>query len=123
MLAHMKKRTIGGSTEITFTVPNYLADDISALIQYALRLAAPKDKNEIEDEKVYPIENFVDEITPGRALLGLRYRENMTQKQLAEKLGLKQSHVSEMENNRRPISVQMAKKISKVFGVGYKVFL
>lgn len=62
-------------------------------------------------------------MTPGDMLQGLRYREDLTQKQFAEKLGIKQSHVSEMENNRRPITLQMAKKIGKVFGVGYKVFL
>lgn len=123
MLAPMKRQTTGGSTEITLTIPNHLADSISAIIQNALMLAAHNDKEEIDDDKSYPIENFVDEITPGRALLGLRYREDLTQKQFAEKLGLKQSHVSEMENNRRPITLQMAKKISKVFGIGYKVFL
>ncbi len=123
MLAPMKTQTTGGSTEITFTVPNEMVDNVTAIIQNILSLTQKKSGEEIEDDKVYPIEQFMDEITPGRALLGLRYREDLTQKQFAEKLGIKQSHVSEMENNRRPISLQMAKKISKIFGVGYKVFL
>ena len=119
----MKTQTTGESTEITFTVPNEMVDNVTAIIQNILSLTQKKSGEEIEDDKVYPIEQFMDEITPGRALLGLRYREDLTQKQFAEKLGIKQSHVSEMENNRRPISLQMAKKISKIFGVGYKVFL
>ncbi len=123
MLAPMKTQTTGGSTEITFTVPNEMVDNVTAIIQNILSLTQKKSGEEIKDDKVYPIEQFMDEITPGRALLGLRYREDLTQKQFAEKLGIKQSHVSEMENNRRPISLQMAKKISKIFGVGYKVFL
>lgn len=123
MLAPMKTQTTDGSTEITFTVPNEMVDNVTAIIQNILSLTQKKSGEEIEDDKVYPIEQFMDEITPGRALLGLRYREDLTQKQFAEKLGIKQSHVSEMENNRRPISLQMAKKISKIFGVGYKVFL
>ena len=123
MLAPMKTQTTGESTEITFTVPNEMVDNVTAIIQNILSLTQKKSGEEIEDDKVYPIEQFMDEITPGRALLGLRYREDLTQKQFAEKLGIKQSHVSEMENNRRPISLQMAKKISKIFGVGYKVFL
>ena len=123
MLAPMKTQTTGGSTEITFTVPNEMVDNVTAIIQNILNLTQKKSGEEIEDDKVYPIEQFMDEITPGRALQGLRYREDLTQKQFAEKLGIKQSHVSEMENNRRPISLQMAKKISKIFGVGYKVFL
>ena len=123
MLAPMKTQTTGESTEITFTVPNEMVDNVTAIIQNILSLTQKKSGEEIEDDKVYPIEQFMDEITSGRALLGLRYREDLTQKQFAEKLGIKQSHVSEMENNRRPISLQMAKKISKIFGVGYKVFL
>ena len=123
MLAPMKTQTTDGSTEITFPVPNEMVDNVTAIIQNILSLTQKKSGEEIEDDKVYPIEQFMDEITPGRALQGLRYREDLTQKQFAEKLGIKQSHVSEMENNRRPISLQMAKKISKIFGVGYKVFL
>ena len=54
---------------------------------------------------------------------GLRAKEDMTQKQLAEKLGVRPHHISEMENGRRAISVQMAKKIQSIFGIGYKTFL
>jgi plasmid maintenance system antidote protein VapI len=42
---------------------------------------------------------------------------------MAEKLGLRQHHISEMERGTRPISLDMAKRISKTFNISYKVFL
>ena len=57
------------------------------------------------------------------ALRGLRTKEGITQKQLAERLGITQTRVSEMENGVRPISVAMAKRIAKAYGTSYKVFL
>ena len=82
-----------------------------------------KDKKEIDDDKLYTIEEVFGEITPGDCMRGLRAKEDLTQKQLAEKLGVRPHHISEMENGRRAISVQMAKKIQSIFGIGYKTFL
>ncbi|MBS7328766.1 MAG: helix-turn-helix domain-containing protein [Oxalobacter sp.] len=119
----MKTQIIGGSTKITLTVPNHLAGDITAIIKNALNLANSKTVKDIDDDRLYSAKDLLKDVTPGDMLQGLRYREDLTQKQFAEKLGVKQHHISEMENNRRPISVQMAKKIQSIFGVGYKTFL
>ncbi len=123
MLEPMKTQIIGGSTKITLTVPNHLAGDITAIIKTALNLANSKTVKDIDDDRLYSAKDLLKDVTPGDMLQGLRYREDLTQKQFAEKLGVKQHHISEMENNRRPISVQMAKKIQSIFGVGYKTFL
>ncbi len=123
MLEPMKTQIIGGSTKITLTVPNHLAGDITAIIKNALNLANSKTVKDIDDDRLYSAKDLLKDVTPGDMLQGLRYREDLTQKQFAEKLGVKQHHISEMENNRRPISVQMAKKIQSIFGVGYKTFL
>jgi transcriptional regulator with XRE-family HTH domain len=56
-------------------------------------------------------------------LRGARTRDEMTQGLLAEKLGITQTRVSEMESGKRPISVKMAKKLAEVFETSYKVFL
>ena len=66
---------------------------------------------------------FSDDQLPGVVLVGARHKEGLTQKQLAEKLGIPQSHISEMENSKRPIGKSMAKRLAKVLGVGYKIFL
>jgi transcriptional regulator with XRE-family HTH domain len=59
----------------------------------------------------------------GKALAGARYREGLTQMKLAELVGILQRHISEMENGKRPISKETAKRLGKVLNIGYKVFL
>ena len=59
----------------------------------------------------------------GKALVGFRYREGLTQTQLSQMTGIPQRHLSEMENGKRPIGKEMAKRLGKALNVGYKVFL
>lgn len=59
----------------------------------------------------------------GLALRGLRARENLTQKALAERLNIAQHHISEMENKKRSIGKEMARRLAKEFNVSYKIFL
>jgi DNA-binding XRE family transcriptional regulator len=59
----------------------------------------------------------------GKALAGVRYREGLTQAQLAEKIGVPQRHISEMENGKRPIGKAMAKRLGDALNVGYRMFL
>jgi DNA-binding XRE family transcriptional regulator len=59
----------------------------------------------------------------GKALAGARYREGLTQMKLAELTGIPQRHISEMENGKRPIGKEMAKRLGKSLNIGYKVFL
>jgi transcriptional regulator with XRE-family HTH domain len=57
------------------------------------------------------------------AVRGARFKAELTQKQLAEKLGVLPHHISEMEHGKRPISKKMAHKLAEVLDVNYKVFL
>ena len=66
---------------------------------------------------------YKDEDLPGVCLRGGRYREGLTQKQLADMIGIPQRHISEMENGKRPIGKEMAKRLAKALNIGYKVFL
>lgn len=59
----------------------------------------------------------------GKALAGARYREGFTQIQLSELVKIPQRHISEMENGKRPIGKEMAKRLGKVLNISYKVFL
>ncbi len=65
----------------------------------------------------------VGEDTPAMRLKTCRKADGLTQTELANLLGISQSHVSEMEKNKRPIGLKMAKRIGKVLNIGYKVFL
>ena len=56
-------------------------------------------------------------------LRGARFKADLTQKLLAEKLGVKPHHISEMEHGKRTIGKAMAKRLASVLSVNYKVFL
>ena len=77
----------------------------------------------LPEKELYSIEEVFPEGNPAMALRGLRTKEGITQKQLAERLGITQTRVSEMETGVRPISVDMAKRIAEAYGTSYKVFL
>ena len=57
------------------------------------------------------------------SLRGARGRDGMTQVELAEKLGIPQQNISEMESGKRPIGKAMAKRLAAIFRVNYRVFL
>ncbi len=59
----------------------------------------------------------------GTALAGYRYREGLTQAQLAEATGIPQRHISEMENGKRIIGVVNAKRLSAALHCDHRRFL
>ena len=59
----------------------------------------------------------------GAVLQGARLKEEMTQVELAKKLGITQADLSKMEHGKRTISKKMAKKLSVILNIGYRVFL
>ena len=60
---------------------------------------------------------------PGLLLKGLRHREGLSQIELAKILNISQTNLSAMENGRRPIGKELAKRIAENFEVDYRVFL
>ncbi|MCD6294894.1 MAG: helix-turn-helix transcriptional regulator [Deltaproteobacteria bacterium] len=79
----------------------------------------PKNDNDdlVTWEEAFP------ELGTGSVLQGARDREGLTQAELAEKIGAKPHHISEMENGKRAIGKSMAKRLAQVLNTGYKVFL
>ena len=62
--------------------------------------------------------------SPGKAVRVYRDNFGFTQAKLGEKLGgLSRQNVSDMENNRRGISKDIAKKLSKIFKVPVDRFI
>jgi len=60
---------------------------------------------------------------PAVSLRAARHREGLTQKELADRSGIPQAHISQMERGKMPIGVTRAKRLGKALSVGYKVFL
>jgi DNA-binding XRE family transcriptional regulator len=59
----------------------------------------------------------------GAVLKGFRLRDELTQEQLAEKIGATQGDVSDMECGGRPIGKAIAQRLATVFKTDYRVFL
>lgn len=59
----------------------------------------------------------------GVMIKGSRYKNNLTQTQLADLLGISQHHISEMENGKRPVGKNMAHRLAAVFHCDYRIFL
>ncbi len=59
----------------------------------------------------------------GVCLQGARFKEGLSQVELAEKLGTIQANISAMEHGKRPIGKVMAKRLSKVLHIDYRLFL
>lgn len=56
-------------------------------------------------------------------LAGLRYREDLTQKELGELIGVEQPNISKMERGERPIGKDVAKRLAGIFKIDYRLFL
>jgi hypothetical protein len=57
------------------------------------------------------------------SLQGARGKENLTQSQLSELSNIPQRHISEMENGKRPIGKERAKRLSAALKIDYRVLL
>ena len=56
------------------------------------------------------------EITPGDRLRTRRWNASLTQAQLAEKIGVKKSYISDLERGRREIGRATAEKLAAALG-------
>ena len=59
----------------------------------------------------------------GKVLAGARYKEGVTQRQLSEKTGIPQRHISGMENGKRVIGQKIARLFGEALNIDYRVFL
>ena len=79
------------------------------------------DMMNVEDMEWYKEEKAKD--TPGKALRFYRKLKGMTQPELAEMIGSTKQFISNFENDRKPISRMMAKKLSEISNVPASRFL
>ena len=59
----------------------------------------------------------------GLVLRGMRYREGLSQKELAEKSGVTQNEISNIENGKRTVGKKIAEKLAKVLNFDYRLLL
>lgn len=113
-----------GRAEICLSVPAAKAAQVRDAIRGMLALAGHKVRCvNTEGERVFSVEEVFPESCPAHRLHGLRVKEDLTQAELADRLGISQNRISDMESGKRPISREMAKRIGSTFNISYKVFL
>ena len=99
---------------------------INKLRRTATTLHVTDLSRQLPEKESYTPEELSPELVTNRAgvcVRGGRGKEGLTQKQLADLLGIAQHHISEMENGKRPIGKEMAKKLAAALNVDYRVFL
>lgn len=77
----------------------------------------------IQEDELFDAAEVFPDSHPGRILRGLRTREDLTQKSLAEKTGLRPHHISEMENGKRPIGKEVARRLAKALNADFRILL
>jgi len=109
----------------------HIDEDMVTIRLRVHRCNAPRIKDyaeaiEAEDERTYTIEEVFPEYIGKEqqvAIRAYRYRENLSQRQLAELTGIPQRHISEMENGKRPIGKETSKKLAAALKCDYRRFL
>ncbi len=59
----------------------------------------------------------------GLVLRGMRYREGLSQVDLAKKSGVHQNEISKIENGKRTIGAKVAKKLALALNMDYRLFV
>lgn len=59
----------------------------------------------------------------GLVLRGMRYREDLSQKDLAKKSGVTQNEISKIENGKRSVGEKVAKRLAKALNFDYKLLM
>ena len=123
MQALTKKRPTEKLVEVRF---RGTISSINKLRRTATTLHVTDLSRQIPEKDFYTPEELSPELVTNRAgvcVRGGRVKEGLTQKQLADLIGIAQHHISEMENGKRPIGKEMANKLAAALNVDYRVFL
>jgi DNA-binding XRE family transcriptional regulator len=124
MREHMKTRHTEKQVDVTVKGVKYPipVDAVSDVVGILGKLSGKSKSDWVLSDHVF--EDLHDKYTKvGSVLRGARLREELTQKELANKIGVGQSDIANMEHGRRPIGKAMAKRLAKALHTDYRVFL
>ena len=116
MSAPMKKHRTSKMAHVTWHGSRYSVP-INIIEKYKVT------ENETESVKAIFGSLIAECGEPAVLLKGLRTKEGLNQIEFANAIGVTQQNLSAMENGRRTIGKEIAKRIAKKFGVDYRIFL
>lgn len=113
--------------QVSFPTPTLMAQFLEFLRKSKILVKeielAPSDES-VEWRKSGAFKKLIADSNEGAVMLrASRTKHDMTQLELAHALKIEQGHVSEMENGKRPIGKEMAKRLAEVFKTDYRTFL
>ena len=88
------------------TIPN---DSLELIVELVKKLGGKVESDFISESKSKPMPEVE---RGGKMLKALRYRAGLTQNEIAEHLGVPQSHISEFERDKRGIPYKHAQKLA-----------
>jgi DNA-binding XRE family transcriptional regulator len=94
---------------------------VKKAIIYASKLGAEEEVLTTEEhEKVLRDLTGKAELSSGNRLKAYRLRKDLSQVELARRSGIPQANISAMESGKRSIGVQIAKRLARVLGCGFR---
>lgn len=124
MLAHMKPHPI---EKEAFRFLRHPSDTILIYVMPTMIFGLDDATDDEDGGTVSPEEVFGDLFEKygkaGALLGGLRYSEGLTQREFAKILNITQANLSAMENGKRTIGKELAKRIEAKFKLDYRMFL
>ncbi len=108
-----------------FIIQGVISDkDLDFLKKHFGNSMTIEDENDTVDYKDTKwFQEVESELTPASNLAFYRKLSNMTQKELADRLGTRKQVISDMEHNRRTISKTLAKELASIFDVSVDRFI
>ncbi len=122
----LMKKPLTDEVNVTFTGPSaQMAEALEVMRALGFTTVEQRTLNQQAEGSIpwREAEAFKDLSFPGAYLAGFRHREGMTQVELAERSGIPRRHISEMENGKRPIGKQSARKLAEVLSVDPRLLL
>ena len=101
-------------------IPKAVLAFLDALFPDHVRIDDDEDLVAVEDTDWY--KKAKARMTPAKALKIMRTNAGLTQKQLADKIGIAKQNYNSLERGSRPISMMMAKKLADALGTSYTMF-
>ncbi len=117
MQVHTRKRHIDRMDAVRFLGP---FDKIMEVRNFAVSLGLSDIEDTIDYRDAFP--EFAGK-EPQIAIKAYRTREGLTQDQLAQLAGIPRRHISDMENGRRTVGKENARKLAKALNADYRMFL
>lgn len=110
--------------KISYCIPSSAKQKLSAFLK---KLEISKEELDSWDKTVSWEKLAKDRIEKykkaGLVLRGARYRENMSQLELAKKSQVHQNEISKIENGKRSVGKKVAQRLAKALNFDYKLLI